>query len=344
METEEDLKAKEEARLRELENIRNILNIFKQLLSDPTLTDIFVSQDGEISVKRFGKPIVDILKGGKIMVMEASHRTLLLNQIAKFMGINIDFFVYPVLEATVPVPEWKNARITGIFPPWLYAPSFTIRKPPEKIYSLEQYVENKQLLPEHYDTICRHIKEKKNIVIAGSTGSGKTTFLNASIQKKIEIFPDYRFFMIQDVAEIQCNAKYITPIILRSDQAIRGVQLSLRYTPDCIIFGEVRKGEVMHELLDAWNTGHPGGLTTVHANSALLTLTRIKKLLLDHLGNEASLPNLNEYIDLIVFLRKNNKTGVKVEEILEMSKLHNSEIEDVMAQYAMTHSGKNNNQ
>ena len=320
---------------RELDNIKNELNIFSNLLADPLLTDIFVSHTGDVSAKRFGKPITDIISNGKIVNISPTKRNLLLNQIAKFMEYNIDFYVYPVLEATIPVPEWRNARITGIYPPWLLACSYTIRKPQEKIYSLEQYMENKQLTKDQYDIIVNYIKDKKNIIIAGSTGSGKTTLLNAVIQKKVEIFPTMRYFMVQDVSEIQCDAKYITPIILRSDQSIKGVQLSLRYTPDCIIFGEVRKGEVMHELLDAWNTGHPGGFTTIHANSSLLSLTRIKKLLLDHLKSENALPNLNEYIDLIIFIQKNNTTGVQVSELMEMKKINNSEVENIMAQYAM---------
>lgn len=335
----DDISFKEEMRERELDNIRDGLKLILELFKDPTLTDIFVSDNGDLSAKRFGKPITDVIKNGKILNLAVSHRTLVLSQIAKYMGLNLDFFLYPVLEATIPVPELKNARITGIFPPWLQAPSFTIRKPPEKIYTLEQYVEADQLGKDQYETICRYIKDKKNIIIAGSTGSGKTTFLNAAIQKKTEYFPSYRFFIVQDVAEIQCNAKYVTPVIIRADQAIKAVQLSLRYTPDCIIFGEIRKGEVMHEMLDAWNTGHPGGLTTIHANSSILAITRIKKLLLDVL-NENSLPNLNEYIDLIVYLQRDYKTGIKVSELYEMKKMHSVELESIMSQYAKTHTGE----
>jgi type IV secretion system protein VirB11 len=236
------------------------------------------------------------------------------------MEQNIDFFVYPVLEATIPVPEWKNARITGIFPPWVSGPSFTIRKPPEKIYLLEDYVRNGQLSTEYYEIIVEYIKNKKNIIIAGSTGSGKTTLSNAIIQKKCELFPNDRYFIVQDVSELQCNTKYAEMIIIRADQAITAVALSLRYTPNCIIFGEVRKGSVMAELLDAWNTGHPGGITTMHSNSSALTITRIKKLLLDHYPGEASLPDLNEYIDLIIFIRQNKETGVIIDDVMEMKK------------------------
>jgi len=302
-----------ETKERELDNIRYNLRNLAPFLNDPSLTDIFCSAEGNISVKYFGQPIRDT-----DVQYAVSDRLQLLNQIAKYMEHNIDFFRYPVLEATIPVPEWKNARITGIFPPWVSGPSFTVRKPPEKIYTLEDYVRNGQLSGEHYETIVGYLKNKKNIIIAGSTGSGKTTLSNALIQKKCELFPDDRYFIVQDVSELQCNTKYAEMIIIRSDQAISAVTLSLRYTPNCIIFGEVRKGAVMAELLDAWNTGHPGGLTTIHSNSAELTTTRIKKLLLDHYQGEASLPDLHEYIDLIIYIKQDKNTGVIINDIMEM--------------------------
>jgi len=304
-----------ETKERELDNIRYNLRSLVPFLSDPMITDIFCSASGSTSVKRFGQPICDTS-----IVFTMGERLQLLNQIAKYMEQNIDFFSYPVLEATIPVPEWKNARITGIFPPWAPEPSFTIRKPPEKIYTLEDYVRNTQLSHEYYTTIVHYLKNKKNIIIAGSTGSGKTTLANALIRKKCEFFPNDRYFIVQDVSELQCDTKYADMIIIRSDQAITAVTLSLRYTPNCIIFGEVRKGAVMAELLDAWNTGHPGGITTIHSNSSALTITRIKKLLLDHYPSEASLPDLTEYIDLIVYIQQDKKTGVLVNELMEMKK------------------------
>jgi type IV secretion system protein VirB11 len=304
-----------ETKEREIDNIRFNLRNLVPFLEDAQLTDIFCSAEGAISVKRFGQPVYDT---GTLFTM--SDRLQLLNQIAKYMEQNIDFFRYPVLEATIPVPEWKSARITGIFPPWVSGPSFTIRKPPEKIYLLENYVENGQLCRERYEIITDYIKDKKNIIIAGGTGSGKTTLANALIQKKCEFFPHDRHFIVQDVSELQCNAKYAEMIIIRSDQAISAVTLSLRYPPNCIIVGEVRRGSVMAELLDAWNTGHPGGLTTLHSNSAALTVIRIKKLLLDHYPSEASLPDLHEYIDLIIYIRQDKNTGVVIDELMEMKK------------------------
>jgi len=305
----------EETKKRELDNIRFNLRRLESLFNEPDLTDIFCSKDGNVSYKKFG---ADAENSG--ITLPVSQRFQLLNQIAKYAETNIDFFEYPVLEGNIPVPEWKNARITAIFPPWVAAPSFTIRKPPEKIYTLEDYAANGQLSQERYGIIVRNIKENRNIIVSGSTGSGKTTLVNAIIKKKCEFYPKHRYYIVQDVSELRCDGEYADMPVIRSDQATLAVLLSLRYTPNFIIFGEVRKGAVMAELLDAWNTGHPGGVTTIHANSPAATITRIRKLLLDHYPNEACLPDLNEYIDIIIYIEKNAKTGIAVSEIMEMKK------------------------
>jgi type IV secretion system protein VirB11 len=305
----------EETKKRELDNIRFNLRQLEYLFNDPKLTDIFCSRDGKISFKKFGKDIEN-----SDITLPVSQRFQLLNQIAKYMELNINFFEYPVLEGTIPVPEWKNARITAIFPPWIVAPSFTIRKPPEKIYTLEDYAANGQLSRERYEIIVKYIKENKNIIVSGGTGSGKTTLVNAIIKKKCEFYPKHRYYIVQDVSELQCDGEYADMPVIRSEQATLAVLLSLRYSPNFIIFGEVRKGAVMAELLDAWNTGHPGGVTTIHANSSAATITRIRKLLLDHYTSEASLPDLNEYIDIIIYIQKDKKTGIVINEIMEMTK------------------------
>jgi type IV secretion system protein VirB11 len=305
----------EETKKRELDNIRFNLRQLEGLFNDPKLTDIFCSKEGGVSFKKFGQDIEN-----SDIILPVSQRFQLLNQIAKYMELNINFFEYPVLEGTIPVPEWKNSRITAIFPPWISEPSFTIRKPPEKIYTLEDYVANGQLSLERYEIIVRCVKENKNIIVSGGTGSGKTTLVNAIIKKKCEFYPKHRYYIVQDVSELRCEGEYADMPVIRSEQAILAVLLSLRYTPNFIIFGEVRKGAVMAELLDAWNTGHPGGVTTIHANSSAATITRIKKLLLDHYTNEASLPDLNEYIDIIIYIQKDKQTGIAINEIMEMRK------------------------
>jgi type IV secretion system protein VirB11 len=310
---------------RELNNIRLSLKLLVPLLNDPDTTDVFVSFNGNVSVKRFGKLIED-----ENIFLNIDKRFQILNQIAKYFEINIDFDDYPVLEATIPLPEYENCRITGIYPPFSKSPSFTIRKPADNIYTLEQYVEKKQLAPEHYNIIINYIKDKKNIIVSGGTGTGKTTFINAVILKKSEFYPKDRFFIAQDINELQCNAQYIEWVFVRPEQAVKAVRLALRQSPDSIIFGEVRDGVVMAELLDCWNTGHPGGITSIHANTSISTITRIQTLLRQKYVGE--LPKITELIDLIVHLQKSPMTGMCINEVMEIKNQGN--LEDLFSKAA----------
>jgi type IV secretion system protein VirB11 len=307
---------------RELQLIINSLKPIAHLFNDPLLTDVFCSTQGNISTKAFGRAVRD-----EPITLSVEQRNAILKQIAQHMEITIDYTNYPVLEGTIPIPDWKS-RITGIFPPFVDEPSFAIRRPPQRIYTLEEYVHNNQLSSEKYDLIISHIKSKKNIIISGSTGSGKTTFINAIIKKKAEFFPADRFYIIQDNNELQCDAKYTDMILIRREQAVRAVQLSLRYSPDSIIFGEVRDGIVMNELLDAWNTGHPGGITSIHANSSASTITRIETLLRQKYAG--SLPDIHEMVDLIVHLKRNPATGMKVTEVMQVKNQIKPMIEGIL--------------
>jgi type IV secretion system protein VirB11 len=303
---------------RELNNIRSSFAKIAPFFSDPLLTDIFVSSNGDISIKRFGKDIAD-----SNIKLNVNERLRIMNFIAKYHAMNINIDEYPVLEATVPIPEYSG-RITGIYPPFSDAPNFTIRRPPSLIHSLETYKEKEQLTSEWYDIIVSYIKDKKNIIVSGGTGTGKTTFINAIIKKKSEIYPRSRFYIVQDINELQCNAKYVVWVFVRAEQAVKAVQLALRQSPDSIIFGEVRNGYVMADLLDAWNTGHPGGITSIHANTTRSTFTRIRTLLYQ-VYDKGKIPNVTELIDLVVHLSRSPKTGVFVDDVLETIKIRKKE-------------------
>lgn len=143
---------------------------------------------------------------------------------------------------------------------------YFIRRPPTKILSLESYLESGRITKERYDLLIEHIRKRSNIVIGGETGSGKTTLTNAIIQKMTEYTPNDRFYIVEDVPELQCNAHDKTMISVNPVHAAEAVRTALRWTPDRIIFGEVRYGEVANELIKAWNLGYTGGITTIHAN------------------------------------------------------------------------------
>jgi type IV secretion system protein VirB11 len=266
----------------------------KKYLDDPVVTDIFTAGTGEIIVKRFAEGKVftgEHLSPSKVRGIILSAAALLDKQIDPLNGL-------PKLEAVIPPPY--SARITGLLPPWVASPEVTLRKPPRIIFPLEDYVEKKRLQPEQYDLICQFIRERKNLLIGGGTGSGKSTFVNAVIKKMTEYTPNDRFYIVEDVPELQCDARDKTMIAVNPRHAAEAVRTALRWTPDRIIFGEVRYGEVANELLKAWNTGHTGNITTIHADSCASMLVRMEDLLREEI--KGTIPRISAAIHLCVHL------------------------------------------
>ena len=173
-------------------------------------------------------------------------------------------------------------------------------------------MEKKRLRPEQYDLICRFIKERKNLLVGGGTGSGKSTFTNAVIKKMTEYTPDDRFYIVEDVPELQCGARDKTMIAVNPRHAAEAVRTALRWTPDRIIFGEVRYGEVANELLKAWNTGHTGNITTIHADNCASMLVRMEDLLREEI--KGTIPRISAAIHLCVHLTATPK-GPMVDEV-----------------------------
>jgi type IV secretion system protein VirB11 len=167
--------------------------------------------------------------------------------------------------------------------------------------------------------VVSHIEKRSNIVISGSTGSGKTTFTNACIKKMTEFSPDERIYIVEDTPELQCISPYKTQLYIRKEQAILAIQTALRWTPKRIIFGELRSGEVAAELLQAWNTGHPGNVTTIHADSAASTILRLEGLLRQVIIG--TLPDISDTIHLIVHLANR-----MVDEVLTVKEIQEGRI------------------
>ena len=200
---------------------------------------------------------------------------------AAILGVNIDQS-NPIVEGVLPLPKWK-IRVEGILPTRAAEnPLFVIRRPSDTVFSLESYLEGGRITKDKYDLLVEHIKKRSNIVIGGETGSGKTTLLNAIIDKMVEFTPD-------NVSRI--------------------------------IFGELRYGDVTNELLKAWNSGHTGGITTVHANSALTMISRIRDLLREVIPGE--LPDVAQSVQLLVHMIP-TRNGPIVNEVVETSQMSGS--------------------
>ena len=264
-------------------------------LSDPRVIEIMVNPDGALRVDILGEGRVDTdvkLDGSqveRIIRLVASHAR------AEVHGER------PIVSAELP-PHGQGAgeRFEGILPPVSTAPCFSIRKPAARVYTLMDYVADGIMSAEAARMLSLSVVDRRNILIAGGTSSGKTTLANALLAEMAHL--DERVILIEDTRELQSPAHDTVALRTRAGAVTMGdlVRSTLRLRPDRIIVGEVRGGEAL-DMLKAWNTGHPGGIATVHANSASSALYRIEQLIQEAV---VTVPRrlVAEAINLIVFI------------------------------------------
>src|SRR5579864_7424165 len=192
----------------------------------------------------------------------------------------------PQLQAELPDDElFRQARLQGLVPPLAEAPVFVLRKPATRVWSLDEYVRQGILRSEERAALARAVDGRENVLVAGGTRSGKTTFVNAVLHEIAARCPRDRVVVLEDTRELQCAAEDRLALRTTDEVDLAGlVRLTLRSSPDRIVIGEVRDKAAM-QLLDAWSTGHPGGVATVHATDAVGALER-----LDRLAPPAGLP------------------------------------------------------
>jgi len=277
-------------------------------LSDPTVTDLIVNQDGHLWFDAYGKGMWDTG-----CVVPATQVESLIGTVAALLNMVVNAH-NPIIEGELP---GGIGRFEGLVPPVVALPCFAIRKPAQVLYTLEDYLKS-GIITEHQAGIFRgSIVKRENIVIAGGTGSGKTTLTSALIHEMVKLGgPSDRYAILEDTYELQCCAP--NAIQLRACEAAdltRLVRATMRLRPDRIIIGEVR-GAVALSMLKAWNTGHPGGVTTVHANGAAAALTRLSSLV-----QEAGVPPqpelIAETVDLLAFITR-TPTGRRVSELVAL--------------------------
>ncbi|MDZ4789944.1 MAG: P-type conjugative transfer ATPase TrbB [Hyphomicrobiales bacterium] len=260
-------------------------------LNDPFVIEIMVNPDGRLWLDRTDQGRIDT--GERLKSTETER---IIRLIAAHIGQEA-YGKAPVVSAELP---GTGERFEGILPPVAPAACFAIRKPAGVIFRLGDYV-GSGILTEAQARRLRHaIAQKRNIVVAGGTGSGKTTLLNALLAEIAE--RDERVIILEDTRELQCAALDCVSLRTKPGVASLGdlVRSTLRLRPDRIVVGEVRGGEAL-DMLKAWNTGHPGGLTTLHANSARAALDRLEQLTLEAVAVPPR-TLIAEAIDIIVFL------------------------------------------
>lgn len=284
----------------ELENrlhrkiIRELGKDVVSALEDDNVIEIMLNSDGKLWVDRLGRGMSCIGE------MSSVNAIALLGTIADSLDtvVNKDF---PILEGELPV---DGSRFEGLIPPVVAKPTFTIRKKALMVFSLDDYVAQGIMLEEQKKLIQQAILEKRNILVVGGTGSGKTTLTNAIIKEMVSLTPEDRLVIMEDTAEIQCEAE--NAVILHTSINVSMQSLlkaTMRLRPDRIIVGEVRGAEAL-ALLKAWNTGHPGGIATLHANSADGGLVRLEQLIAEANVVADMKALINEAVDLVIFIEK----------------------------------------
>lgn len=310
---------------RRLENsLRDALGqIIIEALDDPLVVEVMLNPDGNIFIERIGE-------GMEIAgTMTAHDAEIVIGKVAHALKTEVDQD-RPIISGELPL---GGHRFEGLLSPAAPHPMFTIRKKASMAIRLDKYVADEIMAPAQVEAIREAIGARKNIVISGGTGTGKTTLTNAIIAELVEVTPDHRLVILEDTAEIQCAAE--NHVILHTTDTVdmgRLLKSTMRLRPDRIIVGEVRDGAAL-TLLKAWNTGHPGGIATVHSNSALAALTRLEQLVAE-VSTQPMPEVIGEAVDLIVSIERTPK-GRVVREILKVDGFRDG-------QYQITPVGKQN--
>jgi P-type conjugative transfer ATPase TrbB len=278
-------------------------------LADPATIEVLVNPDGRLRLDRLGEGRVDT--GEQLGAAEVER---IIRLVAAHLRIEVHAG-NPVVSAELPE---TGERFEGILPPVATAPTFAIRKPASRVHTLEDYVSERIITPTQGEHLRQAVIDRKNILIAGGTSSGKTTLVNALLAEMAKL--DERIILIEDTRELQCAAKDCVALRTKPGVVTMGqlVRSTLRLRPDRIVVGEVRGGEAL-DMLKAWNTGHPGGIATIHANSARSALYRLEQLIQESV---LTVPRqlIAETIDLIVFIQGRGVSR-RIETIAEVGRI-----------------------
>jgi type IV secretion system protein VirB11 len=228
----------------------------------------------------------------------------------------------PIISGELPI---GGHRFEGLLPPVVAKPAFTIRRRASRLIPLEDYARAGVMTEYQAATIRSAISARLNIIISGGTGSGKTTLANAVINEIVKSAPEDRLVILEDTAEIQCAAE--NAVLLHTSDTIdmgRLLKSTMRLRPDRIVVGEVRDGAAL-TLLKAWNTGHPGGVATIHSNTAMSALRRLEQLTAEA-SQQPMHEVIGEAVDLIISIERTPR-GRIVRDIIQVERFINGRYE-----------------
>ena len=278
-------------------------------LEDAAVIEVMLNPDGRLWIDRLGTGIADT--GSKMSVADGER---IIRLVAHHVGAEVHGRA-PRVSAELPD---TGERFEGLLPPVVAAPSFAIRKPAVALFTLSDYVAVGIMAACQAEALTQAVADKQNILVAGGTSTGKTTLTNALLAEVAKT--DDRVVLIEDTRELQCAAPNL--VSLRTKDGVASlsdlVRSALRLRPDRIPIGEVRGSEAL-DLLKAWGTGHPGGVGTIHAGSALGTLRRLEQLIQESV---VTVPRalIAETIDVIAVLVRDG-TGRRLAELAQVTGL-----------------------
>jgi P-type conjugative transfer ATPase TrbB len=284
-------------------------------LDDSCVVEIMLNPDGRLFVERLGQGIDSVGE------LQRGAAEIIIGSVAHALQTEADQD-QPIISGELPI---GGHRFEGLLPPVVSAPSFTIRKRASRLIPLEDYVRSAIMTAEQSVLIRKAIEARLNIVISGGTGSGKTTLANAVIAEMVRCSPEHRLVILEDTAEIQCAAE--NAVSLHTTDTVdmaRLLKSTMRLRPDRIIVGEVRDGAAL-TLLKAWNTGHPGGITTIHANNAISALRRLEQLTAEA-SQQPMHEVIGEAVDLVVSIERTPK-GRRVREVIHVEAYRHGDYE-----------------
>ncbi|WP_114391237.1 P-type conjugative transfer ATPase TrbB [Notoacmeibacter marinus] len=281
-----------EAIIRGSRMLRTALGLaIAEYLEDPQIVEVMLNPDGRLWIDRLSDGLqatddhLSAADGERIVRLVAHH-----------VGAEVHA-ASPRVSAELPE---TGERFEGLLPPIVAAPTFAIRKPAVAVFTLEDYVAAEIMSGAQAETLRSAVAARRNILVAGGTSTGKTTLTNALLAEVAKT--DDRVVLIEDTRELQCAAPNLVALRTKDNVASLSdlVRSSLRLRPDRIPIGEVRGSEAL-DLLKAWGTGHPGGIGTIHAGTALGALRRMEQLIQEAV---VTVPRalIAETIDLVAVL------------------------------------------
>lgn len=270
----------------------NLGPIIQEYMDNPKCEDIVVNEDGSLWVKILGQGFKEV---GSLSVID---RWTVITAVANLRGLDATH-QSPVVETILPI---NGSRFEALLPPIVTSPVFTIRCRAKLIYTLADYVDAGIMTRAQSDYLAACIVDRKTILISGSTGSGKTTLLNAALDMMEHACPNVRLAIIEDTPELQCGIPNHNAILSSKEISMQDcLRIAMRLIPDRIVVGEVRGPECL-AMLKAFNTGHPGGLATVHANNANAALLRLETLVQEAVAGYAAQRLISEAINVVVHI------------------------------------------